>query len=155
MAGAIGFGDNKKVQDEKTKLKETRKSLEKIFPPEFLNRIDEITLFTALNHEENLKIMDIMLRDVQDRLKKLQYQMTLTKRAKEFLVDQGTNEKYGARPLKRAIQRFVENPLAEMILNSEIKSGDTVKVGFDKKKDGLKFTVSTKEPKGEALQEEK
>lgn len=155
MAGAIGFGDNKKVQDDKTKLRETRKSLEKIFPPEFLNRIDEITLFTALNHEENLKIMDIMLKDVQERLKKLQYQMSLTKKAKEFLVSQGTNEKYGARPLKRAIQRYVENPLAEMILNSEIKSGDSIKVGFDRKKDELKFTITQKDPKGVSLQEGK
>ena len=104
MGSAIGFGGSKEEIDDKVKNRETRKALEKIFPPEFLNRIDEVVLFRALDMNDNLEIIDIMLKEVQDRLKKLGLNMSLTKRAKQCLVEQGTNEKYGARPLRRAIQ---------------------------------------------------
>lgn len=148
MGSAIGFGDSKEDVDEQVKLRETRKALEKIFPPEFLNRIDDVIMFRALGEGDNLKIIDIMLREVQERLKKLGLNMTLTKRAKQLLVEQGTNEKYGARPLRRAIQNSVENPLAEMILSSQLKKGDTIKIGFDRKGNGLKFTVDDKSAGG-------
>jgi len=144
MGSAIGFGGSKEKVDDKVKNRETRKALEKIFPPEFLNRIDEVVLFRALDIGDNLEIIDIMLKEVQDRLKKLGLNMSLTKRAKQCLVEQGTNEKYGARPLRRAIQKSLENPLAEMILSSTFKKGDWIKIGYDRKKDDLKFTVETK-----------
>ena len=144
MGSAIGFGGSKEEIDDKVKNRETRKALEKIFPPEFLNRIDEVVLFRALDMNDNLEIIDIMLKEVQDRLKKLGLNMSLTKRAKQCLVEQGTNEKYGARPLRRAIQKSLENPLAEMILSSTFKKGDGIRIGYDRKKDDLKFSVETK-----------
>ncbi len=144
MSGAIGFGGAKEAVDEKARVRETRKALEKVFPPEFLNRIDEVILFKGLTRDENIRIMDVMLEDVSGRLKRLQLAMQLSRKAKEFLVDEGTNEKYGARPLRRAIQKYLENPLAEMILNSKLKSNDLIKVGTDKKSGGLKFTVQSR-----------
>mgnify|MGYP000610048947 FL=1 len=101
-------------------------------------------MFRALDMNDNLEIIDIMLKEVQDRLKKLGLNMSLTKRAKQCLVEQGTNEKYGARPLRRAIQKSLENPLAEMILSSTFKKGDGIRIGYDRKKDDLKFSVETK-----------
>jgi ATP-dependent Clp protease ATP-binding subunit ClpC len=128
MAGAIGFGDNKAAKDENVKMRETKKALEKIFPPEFLNRIDEIMLFRNLTQEDNVQIIDIMLRDVEERLQNLNLSMNLSVEAKRYLVNEGTNLKYGARPLRRAIQKYIENPLAEFILNGQLEAGDTVSI---------------------------
>ena len=145
MANSIGFGGSKEEVEPEVKLRETRKSLEKIFPPEFLNRIDEVVMFHALHEDDNLKIIDIMLREVQQRLRKLDLNMTLSKRAKEHLAALGTNAKYGARPLRRAIIKYVENPLAELILNSSFQAGDTIKIGRGRKADELSFQVLTKD----------
>lgn len=129
MAGVIGFGDSSKAaQDEEVKVRETRKALERIFPPEFLNRIDEVILFRSLSLEDNVCIIDIMLRDVTERLQALNLNMHLSKTAKRYLVDEGINLKYGARPLRRAIQKYIENPLAEFILNGQLEGGDTVNI---------------------------
>ncbi len=144
MSGSIGFGESKEDVDDGVKLRETRKSLEKLFPPEFMNRIDEVVMFRSLGADDNLQIIDIMLREVQGRLKKMDLSMALSRRAKELLVLRGTNEKYGARPLRRAIIKYVENPLAEMILKSRFKSGDTIKIGYNRKGDDLTFGVTGK-----------
>jgi len=111
--------------DQKSKI--TRKSLEKKFPPEFLNRIDEIVVFRALTKDDNLQILEIMLNEVSDRVKNLNMGLGFTQELKDFLVTEGTDPKFGARPLRRTIHRYIENPLAEMILKGEIlKSGDAI-----------------------------
>ncbi|HNW34197.1 MAG TPA: AAA family ATPase [Candidatus Ozemobacteraceae bacterium] len=120
---------------QKTKI--TRKSLEKKFPPEFLNRIDDIIVFRALTKEDNLKILDIMLSEVSTRLLNLNMKIEFTEELRKFLVDQGTDLKYGARPLRRCIHRHIENPLAELILKGEnFKSGDIISAIPGKDADG-------------------
>ncbi len=119
---SIGFG---KQTVDKSKLEE---GLKQIFRPEFLNRIDEIVVFDSLTKEELLKIVDLMLDDTKKALANKNIKMEITKEAKRFLLDKGTNFKYGARPLKRAIQRYLEDELADMILKSELKNGQTISV---------------------------
>ena len=130
---SIGFGkqtiDKNKIMD---RLKE-------VFRPEFLNRIDEIISFDALTKEQLLQIVDLMLNDTLKALSEKDIKMSITKKAKDYLLEQGTNIKFGARPLRRAIQRYIEDELSEMILKSELLDGQTVIVDF--KNDKLKFEV--------------
>ncbi|HNY11607.1 MAG TPA: AAA family ATPase [Candidatus Wallbacteria bacterium] len=124
---AIGFNQTSKDLSHNTKEKETRKALEKEFAPEFLNRVDEIVTFTALTKEDSLKIVDIMLNEVIERLRKnLKMTIEFPQKVREFLVEKGFNQKYGARPLKRAIKAYVENPLAEMIIEKKFKTNDSI-----------------------------
>src|SRR5581483_1340685 len=105
---SIGFAAQKPKVDQGIRGQETRKSLEKVFPPEFLNRIDEIVVFRTLDRSDNISIIDILLNEVRERLGNLGLSIVFSPEAKEFLVDQGTDLKYGARPLRRAIHRYVE-----------------------------------------------
>lgn len=123
----IGFDHEQKDLSHGSKAKETRKSLEKVFPPEFLNRVDEIVTFHALNREECLLIVGIMLDEVVERLKSnRRMSIELPAEVRDFLVRQGFNQKFGARPLKQAIKRYVENPLAELIIQKEFQTGDHI-----------------------------
>jgi len=141
-----GFRISGKAEENKEKLEEltheqkvkiTRKTLEKKFPPEFLNRIDEIVVFRALTKEDNLKILEILLAEVVERVKNLGMSLTFTDELKNFLVDVGTDLKYGARPLRRAIHKYIENPLAEIILKGEtLKKGDVITAVKAKDKNG-------------------
>lgn len=130
---SIGFGkqtvDSNKILD----------SLRETFRPEFLNRIDEIVVFDSLNKEELLQIVDLMLKDTEEALKEKNITMEVTKDAKNYLLEKGTDLKYGARPLRIAIQRYVEDELSEKILKTEIKNGDNVLI--DLKSNVLDFTV--------------
>ncbi len=119
------------------KVKITRKSLEKKFPPEFLNRIDDVIVFRALDKNDNLEILKILLQEVSDRVSGLNMRLTFTDELKTFLVDKGTDLKYGARPLRRTIQRYIENPLAEQILKSSFNKGDDIsaETGVDEDKE--------------------
>ena len=174
----IGFDQNKKDLSHESKTTETRKALEKVFPPEFLNRVDEIVTFHALNKEESLAIVNIMLDEVVERLKtNLKMSISIPAKVKGFLVEQGFNQKYGARPLKQAIKKYVENPLADQIIRGEFKSGDSIiakkakrtieitvgKDGVDEKnkiqkkikEDYIKFEVSPKKGKSSDKQGKK
>ena len=130
---SIGFGkqtvDKSKVED----------SLKETFRPEFLNRVDEIIVFNSLNKEELLQIVDLMLADTVKALKHKDISFEISDSAKQFILDKGTNIKFGARPLRRAIQRYVEDEISEMILRSEVVDGQTIKV--DLKNDVLTFDV--------------
>ncbi len=122
---SIGFGnetiDKGKIED---RLKDT-------FRPEFLNRVDEIIVFNSLNKEQLLQIVDLMLNDTKKVLLEKDITMEVSDEAKEFILEKGTNLKFGARPLRRAIQRYVEDEISEKILRGEIKSGQTITINCD------------------------
>ena len=122
---SIGFGnetvDKGKIED---RLKDT-------FRPEFLNRVDEIIVFNSLNKEQLLQIVDLMLNDTKKVLLEKDISLQVSKEAKEFILEKGTNLKFGARPLRRAIQRYVEDEISEKILRGEIKNGQTITINYD------------------------
>ena len=130
---SIGFG---KQTVDKSKIED---SLKETFRPEFLNRVDEIIVFNSLNKEELLQIVDLMLADTIKALKHKDISFEISNEAKQFILEKGTNIKFGARPLRRAIQRYIEDEISEMILRSEIVDGQTIKV--DLKDDVLSFDV--------------
>ena len=107
------------------------KSLKKAFAPEFLNRIDDIIYFNSLGREEIHKIIDIELRGLFSRMRKMGFGVEMDEKAKDFLVAKGWDEQYGARPLRRAIQRYVEDDLADEIIRADILPGDTIHVTAD------------------------
>ena len=114
-------------------------ALKDTFRPEFLNRVDEIVIFNQLSPEELLKIVDLMLKDTQKSLQEKDISMEVSLDAKKFLLEKGTDIKYGARPLRRAIQKYLEDELSDMILRSELSNGNTVKVDLGDNK--LNFTI--------------
>ena len=116
-------------------------ALKKSFAPEFLNRIDDVIVFNALEKEDIHNIIDIELEKLLDRISDLGYTLTLTDKAKDFIVDKGFDKQYGARPLKRAIQKYIEDALAEKIVNSALKEHDTILMDYDKKKDELTIDI--------------
>ncbi len=130
---SIGFG---KQTVDKSKIED---SLKETFRPEFLNRVDEIIVFNSLNKEELLQIVDLMLADTVKALKHKDISFEISDSAKQFILDKGTNIKFGARPLRRAIQRYVEDEISDMILRSEVVDGQTIDVDF--KDDKLTFNV--------------
>ena len=130
---SIGF-DKKTVDNNKIE-----ENLKQVFRPEFLNRIDEIIVFDSLTKEELLQIVDLMLKDTSNALKERNISLNVSNSAKEFILAKGTNLKYGARPLRRAIQRYVEDEISEMILRTEVTDGQTLNV--DMENDELKIKV--------------
>mgnify|MGYP000298552927 FL=1 len=122
---SIGFG---KSEVEKYKIEERLKD---VFRPEFLNRVDEIVAFNSLTNEQLIEIVDLMLKDTATALYDKNITMEVSKDAKDFLLEKGTNLKFGARPLRRAIQRYVEDEISERILRGEIVDGDHIKVTRD------------------------
>ena len=131
---SIGFGG--KTVD-KAKIEDTLKDF---FRPEFLNRIDEIIVFNSLTKEELIQIVDLMLTDTVDILKEKNITMSISKSAKEYILEKGTNIKFGARPLRRAIQRYVEDEIAEMLLKGELLDGQNIKIDLSNNK--LTFKVN-------------
>ena len=122
---SIGFG---KSEVDKYKIEERLKD---VFRPEFLNRVDEIVAFSSLTNEQLIDIVDLMLKDTSSALLDKNITMEVSKEAKDFLLEKGTNLKFGARPLRRAIQRYVEDEISERILRGDIVDGDNIKVSRD------------------------
>ncbi|MDY0315891.1 MAG: ATP-dependent Clp protease ATP-binding subunit, partial [Bacteroidales bacterium] len=108
-------------------------ALKKTFAPEFLNRIDDVVMFNALSKDDIFKIIDIELKGLYKRVKDLGYNLKLTPAAKSYIAEKGFDPKFGARPLKRALQKYVEDAMAETIIKAEIKKGDSITVGFSEK----------------------
>jgi ATP-dependent Clp protease ATP-binding subunit ClpC len=134
-----------------TSMKSTvEDALKNVFNPEFLNRIDDVIVFNPLNKDNIFDIIDIMSEDLFERAKELGLELEFDEPAKEFLTDKGFDQKYGARPLRRALQKYVEDPMAEDILHDEITEGDTVLITHDGESEELSFEVK----KGEAPTEE-
>jgi ATP-dependent Clp protease ATP-binding subunit ClpA len=131
---SIGFGGMS--ESKKSKIEE---SLRETFRPEFLNRIDEIVMFDSLNEDELLKIVDLMLNSTQKVLLNKNIKMYVTSEAKKYILSKGTDIKYGARPLRRAVQRYVEDELSDMILKGELLIGQNIHIDFNKKENKLTF----------------
>jgi ATP-dependent Clp protease ATP-binding subunit ClpC len=119
------------------------KEIERFFRPEFINRLDDIIVFHPLTREHIAQIVGILFQQVADRVAAEGFALQRTDAATEFLVDRGYDEQYGARPLKRAIQRHVEDPLSEKILLGEIGKGDGIEVDVAPGGEQLKFRVLT------------
>jgi ATP-dependent Clp protease ATP-binding subunit ClpC len=120
-----------------------RKALEKKFAPEFLNRIDDVVMFDQLDKESINRIIDIELRDVFKRLEDLGYMIQLTDEAKAYIASKGYDVQFGARPLKRAIQKYIEDELAEIILEGAAAEGDTIVIGYNKETDRMTNNITT------------
>ena len=117
--------------------------IERAFNPEFLNRVDDTIVFHSLTKEEIGQIVHILMEDVRTRLKEEEISLTLTDAAIEFLVEEGYDEKFGARPLRRAIQRFLEDPLSEKILLADFSRGDEIEVDLNEEGRGLTLQVGS------------
>ena len=120
------------------------KALKRAFAPEFLNRLDDVVLFNTLSIENIHKIIDIELKGLFERISALGFEISLTKQAKDFIATKGYDIEFGARPLKRAIQKYLEEPLAEVIIKSKPSQGNTISVGLDSKKDEIVVKVINK-----------
>ncbi|MDP2452957.1 MULTISPECIES: ATP-dependent Clp protease ATP-binding subunit [unclassified Kaistella] len=134
----VGFGTNAKKSNTDARARTTiENALKKAFAPEFLNRIDDIVIFNNLEKEDISKIIDLELGKLYKRLEKLNYKVELTDEAKEFIAEKGWDKDFGARPLKRAIQKYIEDLLAEMLVNKLLTEGGTVVLKVNEAKDGL------------------
>ena len=133
---SIGFGGTSEASKNRM-----LGALKDLFRPEFLNRIDEIVAFDSLTNEQLLQIVDLMVSDTQKALNDRNIGLILTDEAKKYVLTKGTDLKYGARPLRRAIQRYVEDELSDMILKSELTNGKKVLVEYDKEQDKLVFNI--------------
>jgi len=129
------------------------KALKRTFSPEFLNRIDDVVVFNSLTKENIFEIIDILMKGVLKRLTNLGFSMELTPEAKEFIADKGYDSQFGARPLHRAIQKYLEDPLAEEILNMSVKNGDILVAELDKETEKIRFVLKAQETKKEKQSE--
>ncbi|MCF6342134.1 MAG: ATP-dependent Clp protease ATP-binding subunit [Bacteroidales bacterium] len=117
-------------------------ALKRAFAPEFLNRIDDVVIFNSLEKDSIYKIIDIELRHLYGRINEMGYKIKVTTKAKDFIIEKGWDEQFGARPLKRAIQKYIEDELAEEIIKSAIKENDSITVDFDARKDEIKIKIA-------------
>lgn len=143
----VGFRTGaKEAQSDALSKGVIQNALKKAFAPEFLNRIDDVIMFNSLSKDDIFKIIDIEMEGFIKRLEQNGYKLKIDKPAKDFIADKGFDANFGARPLKRAIQKYLEDPLAEEIINANLEEGDTINVTFDKPKEEIKIKVI--KPKG-------
>jgi ATP-dependent Clp protease ATP-binding subunit ClpC len=156
FGAGVGFTTSAKASSEEDNTKSViEKALKRTFSPEFLNRIDDVIIFNSLSKEHIYTIIDITMQSVLKRLNNLGFSLELTEEAKGFLAEKGYDQQFGARPLHRAIQKYLEDPLAEEILNMNIHNGDVLIADLDKENQKLIFTLknsskSNKSEKSEA-----
>ncbi len=142
----VGFGTTAKKSTTDARARSTiENALKKAFAPEFLNRIDDIIIFNSLEQEDIKKIIDLELSKLYGRLEKMGYKVELTEEAKNFIAEKGWDKDFGARPLKRAIQKYIEDQIAEMLVNKQIEEGETFVLGLNEAKDGLEKKVEKPE----------
>ncbi len=136
----VGFSTKAKVEGKSSHTQGViETALKRAFAPEFLNRIDDVVIFEPLARKEIHKIIEIELTNLFDRIHQLGYKMKVSAKAKDFIIDKGWDEQFGARPLKRAIQKYIEDQLAEEIIATKLTAGTLVNVGYDSKKDEIKI----------------
>jgi ATP-dependent Clp protease ATP-binding subunit ClpC len=151
FGAGVGFATTSRVQNEDEANKAViEKALKRTFSPEFLNRIDDVVIFNSLSKENIFEIIDILMKGVMKRLSNLGFNLELTEDAKSFLADKGYDVQFGARPLHRAIQKYLEDPLAEEILSLHVKAGDVLEADLDKENNKLKFSFKKVEEKSKA-----
>ncbi|MGC4036460.1 MAG: AAA family ATPase [Chitinophagaceae bacterium] len=151
FGAGVGFATTSRVENEDEANKAViEKALKRTFSPEFLNRIDDVVIFNSLTKENIFEIIDILMKGVTKRLTTLGFGLELTEDAKSFIADKGYDQQFGARPLHRAIQKYLEDPLAEEILNMHVKAGDTLVADLDKEAGKLKFAFKVVEEKSKA-----
>ena len=156
FGAGVGFATSARTAKEEDLTKGViEKALKRTFSPEFLNRIDDVVIFNALTKEDIFQIIDILMKDVLKRMQTLGFTLELSDDAKAFLAEKGYDVQFGARPLHRAIQKYLEDPLADEILSMQVKNGDVVSAGMDKDNTKLVFSVknsskSNKSEKSEA-----
>ena len=142
----VGFATATRVQQtDENNRSVIEKALKRTFSPEFLNRVDDVVVFNSLTKENIFLIIDIIMKNVLSRLVTLGLNLSLSEDAKGFIADKGYDVQFGARPLHRAIQKYIEDPLAEEILNHSVKEGDTIMGDLDKENGKLVFTLQKKE----------
>ena len=139
LGQGIGFSADDSAFDYEKMKSTIQDALKKVFNPEFLNRIDDVITFRPLERDDIFQIIDLLSDELFERIHNLGFNIDLTKGAKDFITDKGFDQKYGARPLKRAIQKYVEDPLAEEILNEDYPEGSNIKIKMNKSRDGLAF----------------
>lgn len=140
----VGFA-TKSRQDNSEEFSKSviQNALKRTFSPEFLNRIDDVVIFNSLGQDEIFRIIDITLQDLMKRLKNMNYSLILSDDAKKFVAEKGFDPQFGARPLHRAIQKYIEDPLAEFILNESPNEGSTFQADLNEAKDGLNISFAT------------
>lgn len=150
FGAGVGFATATKVENADDLNKGViEKALKRTFSPEFLNRIDDVIIFNALDEANITSIIDIIMKDVLKRLNTLGFTLELTPSAKKYIAEKGYDPQFGARPLHRAIQKYLEDPLAEEILNHRIKEGDIVRADYDETEKKIIFTIDHSSPKKE------
>ncbi len=152
FGAGVGFGTASQMSQADANAKSViENALKKTFAPEFLNRVDDVMVFNNLEREDIHKIIDIELGKLYNRIDEIGYTLKLSDKAKDYIADKGFDKEYGARPLKRAIQKYIEDALAEEIINSNLKEGDTINMDLDEKTNELKIKI--KKAKKEAASE--
>ena len=137
----IGFAAQTRTDDKEYSRGVITKALNKSFAPEFINRIDEIITFEQLDIDALARIIDIELKGLYQRIRNLGYELVIEDAAKRHIAEKGYDVQFGARPLKRSIQNNLEDNLAELILNENLKEGDTIRVSVNEKGDGIKMDI--------------
>lgn len=144
FGSGVGFGTTAKItQQDATNKGIIESALKKSFSPEFLNRIDDVILFNALEKEDIQKIIDIELNKLITRIENIGYKLILSEQAKNYIADKGFDKQYGARPLKRAIQKYIEDTLAEEIVNAKLHEGDTIHMNLDEENQKLVIDITS------------
>ena len=146
-SGSLGFLGKDQSDDVKASHEKIEKALKDAFRPEFLNRIDEIITFSALTKQDVLEIVDLQIKEIVQRTEEYGFGLVVDKSAKEWLADQGYDPLLGARPLKRALQKCVESPLAIKLLEGGLLPGASVHIFREEGEDGLSFeTIEPEQP---------
>jgi ATP-dependent Clp protease ATP-binding subunit ClpC len=144
FGSGVGFGTKAKTDKaEEAAEGVIQDSLKKAFSPEFLNRIDDVIVFKSLDKENIKKIVELPILEVIERVKEMGYSLSIDETLKEFLVEKGYDEKYGARPLNRAIQKYVEDPISEKVLENILNIGDNIVISYDSKIEDVKVDIKT------------
>ncbi len=138
----VGFNtQNKQASSNEYAKSVIQNALKKAFAPEFLNRLDDVVMFNALTKQDIFKIIDIELKGLYKRINLLGYEVSLTTEAKDYIAEKGYDVQFGARPLKRAIQKYLEDPMAEVIIRSDLKEGDKIEISFNKEKEEIEMNA--------------